>query len=128
MWDAKEAFLRQILRNNNNEDLIEEVALEGENCDACIRRIARENGEITPCDAHLVAKTLQPNVDPAPPVGPGLAAAEAEVGTPTSPLLGLGGIATGEGNASGQAQEPGQAESLTKQARLDWPDLSCQPL
>ncbi|PLW07841.1 hypothetical protein PCANC_25792 [Puccinia coronata f. sp. avenae] len=119
MWDAEEAFLRQILRNNDNEDLIEEVALEGENRDACIRRIARENGEIAPRDAHLVAETLQPNVDPAPPVGPGLAAAEAEVGTPTSPLLGLGVIATGEGNASGQAQEPGQAESSTKQARLD---------
>ncbi|PLW18525.1 hypothetical protein PCANC_16171 [Puccinia coronata f. sp. avenae] len=119
MWDAKEAFLRQILRNNNNEDLIKEVALEGENCDTCIRKIARENGEISPRNAHLVAKTLQPNVDPAPPVGPGLAAAEAEAGTPTSPLLGLGVIATGEGITSGQAQEPGQAESLTKQARLD---------
>ncbi|PLW09304.1 hypothetical protein PCANC_13480 [Puccinia coronata f. sp. avenae] len=119
MWDAKEACLRKIVCKDNNEDLFEEVELEGEDRDAFIRRIARENGEIAPCDTHLVAKTLQPNVNPAPPVGPVLAAAESEVGAPTSPLLGLGVAATGKGDTGGQAQEPPQAESLSKRARLD---------
>jgi hypothetical protein len=143
MHDVEEDLRRRVEGELFTDDWVDsEFILEGETYDAYIIRIARENGEILPREAHLappVPETPPRNVHrdlgPAPPVGPAPTAAR-EVGptvpappplpvgpAPPSPAVGpappsppIGpGVAQSEGSTSERIMGPPQVIRPTHQ-------------